>query len=128
MEVKEAVSWLVNNLAATMIAIITVAGIIAKIRPVGNSVKRFLFAELYAANEKQDRRLDNLEMQQLKQIICDRRLPVGERLKAGDEYRRRGGNGEIAVIYDVLQETAKKERLEHLEKIEQEQAALRRLA
>ena len=127
MNPKEALLYLVNNLSATIMAIVAIAGIIVKIKPVGNSVKRFFFAEIYAANEKQDLRLDNLEMQQLKQIICDRRLPVGERIRAGDEYKRRGGNGEIDVIYDVLRETAKKERLETLEKIEREQTASRRL-
>jgi hypothetical protein len=128
MDIKEAVMVLVNNLAATIMAIVAIAGIIAKIRPVGNSVKRFFFAELYAANEKQDRRLDNLEMQQLKQIICDRRLPAGERLKAGKEYTDRGGNGEVLMIYETLREAARKKQLEEQESMEQEQMIMGRYA
>jgi hypothetical protein len=123
--VKEAVLYLVNNVAATMMAIVTIAGIIGKIKPVGNSIKRFFFLELYEANEKQDRRLDNLEMQQLKQIICDRRLPAGERLNAGGEYTARGGNGEIRMICESLAEASKKKFLEEEKRLEKAQAAQR---
>jgi hypothetical protein len=128
MELTEAALYLLNNLISVLLAIVAVAAFIGKVKPVGNSLKRFFFAELYAANEKQDRRLDNLEMQQLKQIICDRRLPDGERLNAGEEYLKRGGNGEIAMIHDAIREAAKKNRLEERERMEQEQMALRRNA
>jgi hypothetical protein len=112
MPVKEAALYLLDNFLGTLAAIIAVAGAVAKIKPVGASVKRFVFRELYEANERQDKRLDNLELQQLKQIICDRRLPDGDRLNAGDEYIRRGGNGEIKMIYEAVGEAAKKKRLE----------------
>ncbi|MDR1253136.1 MAG: hypothetical protein LBK62_13400 [Treponema sp.] len=101
----------------------TVARLVTTDKRIGVSIKRFLFAELYAANEKQDRRLDNLELQHLKQIICDHRLPDGERLNAGDEYIRRGENGEIKMIYESIMEAAKKKRIEerkHIEKKEKE--------
>jgi hypothetical protein len=126
MDIQQAIMNIVNTFAGTLSAIIVIAGVIAKIRPVGKALKRFAFAELYAANEKQDRRLDNLEMQQLKQIICDRRLPDGERLNAGEEYIRRGGNGEIRMIYDVVKEAAKKKRLEEQARREQEEREKRR--
>jgi hypothetical protein len=126
MNINDAVSYLVNNLVSTILAIIAVAAFIGKIKPVGNAMKRFIFCELYAANEKQDRRLDNLEMQQLKQIICDRRLPDGERLHAGDAYIERGGNGEIATIYEAIREAAKKKRLEERERFEQEETKRRK--
>jgi hypothetical protein len=116
MDIQQVTITLINNFTATLVAIITLAGIIGKIKPIGNSIKRFFFFELYAANEKQDKRLDNLEMQQLKQIICDRRLPVGDRLNAGDEYIGRGGNGEIKVIYESLKEVAKKKQIEQEER------------
>jgi hypothetical protein len=102
MEIKGAVLYLVNNWISTMLAIAAVAGFIGLIKPVGRSVKRFVFAELYAADEKQNKRLDNLEMQQLKQIICDSRIPIEDRLDAGDEYTKRGGNGKVKAYYDAL--------------------------
>jgi hypothetical protein len=102
MDIKDAVLYLINNWISTMLAIIAVAGFIGLVKPIGNNLKRFAFKELYAADEKQDKRLDNLEMQQLKQIICDRRLPVEDRLKAGDEYTGRGGNGEIKARHEAL--------------------------
>jgi hypothetical protein len=102
MSINDALLYLINNLAGTLLAITAVAAFIAKVKPVGRSIKRFVFAELYAADEKQDKRMDNLEMQQLKQIICDRLLPDGDRLAAGEEYLKRGGNGEIRARYEAL--------------------------
>jgi hypothetical protein len=126
--IKETLLYLANNFAGTLSAIIALAGVIAAIKPVGNSLKRFFFAELYRANDSQDRRLDNLEMQQLKQIICDRRLPDGDRLNAGDEYVRRGGNGEIKMVHEALKAYCEKKRIEDRERAEAEQAAMRREA
>jgi hypothetical protein len=125
MNIQQAVMNIVNTFAGTVTAILVIAAFIAKVKPIGASMKRFIFAELYAANERQDKRLDNLELQQLKQIICDRRLPDGERLTAGEEYLRRGGNGEVAVIYDAVREAAKKKRLEERERFDKEQAEMR---
>jgi hypothetical protein len=102
MDIKDAILYLVNNWVSTMLAIVAVAGFIGLVKPIGNSLKRFAFKELYAADEKQDKRLNRLEMQQLKQIICDRRLPIEDRLNAGDEYTRRGGNGDIKARYEAL--------------------------
>jgi hypothetical protein len=126
MDIQQALTHILNTFAGTVTAIIVIAGVIAKIKPVGNSLKRFFFAELYAANDKQDKRLDNLELQQLKQIICDRRLPDGERLNAGEEYIRRGGNGEIKMIYETIVEAAKKKRLEERERMERKGIKKRR--
>jgi hypothetical protein len=126
MDIQQALINLVNTFAGTITAIIVIAGVIKGFKPIGKSLKLFFFAELYAANEKQDKRLDNLEMAQLKQIICDRRLPDGERLKAGKVYIDRGGNGEILMIYEALQEAAKKKRLEEREQFEQEEMRKRR--
>jgi hypothetical protein len=123
---QQSLLYIVNTFAGTITAVIVIAGVIAKIRPVGEALKRFAFAELYAANEKQDKRLDNLEMQQLKQIICDRRLPDGERLNAGEEYIQRGGNGEIRMIYEAVKEAAKKQRLEDRDRREREDQEKRR--
>jgi hypothetical protein len=125
MDIQQALIHIVNTFAGTLTAVIVLSAFITKIKPVGNSLKRFFFAELYAANEKQDKRLDNLELQQLKQIICDRRLPDGERLNAGEAYIRRGGNGEIKMIYEAVMEAAKKKRLEERERAEADLAAMR---
>ena len=128
MDIRGALMNIINTFAGTLTAVMVIAGVIARIKPVGNSLKRFFFAELYAANEKQDKRLDNLEMQQLKQIICDRRLPDGERLNAGDAYIKRGGNGEIRMVYEAVNEAAKKKRREELERGEREEREKRREA
>jgi ribosomal protein S13 len=117
MNIQQAALTLANTFAGTVAAVIAISAAIAKIKPIGNKLKRFFFAELYAANDKQDKRLDNLEMQQLKQIICDRRLPLGERVKAGDVYVERGGNGEIKAIHEAL----KKLLIEDQQRIEQEE-------
>jgi hypothetical protein len=126
MDINNAILYLVNNWVSTMLAIIAVAGFIGLVKPVGNSIKRFAFKELYTADEKQDKRLDRLEMQQLKQIICDRRLPVRDRLNAGEEYIRRGGNGEIQMVYEAAREAAKKRRLDEQERVEKEEMEKRR--
>jgi hypothetical protein len=126
MSIEEALLYLVNNLVSTLLAIAAVAALIAKVKPIGRSIKRHVFAELYAADAKHDKRLDNLEMQQLKQIICDRRLPDGERLNAGEEYLKRGGNGEIRMVYDAVREAAMKNRLEERERFEAEEQKKRR--
>jgi hypothetical protein len=115
MEIQNAAMYLINNLTGNLIAIIVIAGFIRKVKPIGAAIKRFCFAELYAANDRQDQRLDNLEMQQLKQIICDRRFPPGERLNAVDEYIKRGGNGEMMARGEAL----KKKHIAELETEEQ---------
>jgi hypothetical protein len=102
MNIRDAILYLINNLVSTLLAIIAVTAFVGKVRPAGNAVKRFIFRELYAADEKQDKRLDNLEMQQLKQIICDPRLPEDDRLNAGEDYIKRGGNGEIKARHEAL--------------------------
>jgi hypothetical protein len=126
MDIQQATITLINTFAGTIAAIIVIAGVVAKIRPVGKALKRFAFMELYAANDQQDRRLDNLEMQQLKQIICDRRLPDGERLNAGQVYTERGGNGDVKMVYEALQEVAKKKLIEERERAERAEMEKRR--
>jgi hypothetical protein len=102
MNINDALLYLVNNWLSNVLAIVAIAGFIGLIKPVGRSIKRFVFAELYAADAKHDKRLDSLEMQQLKQIICDRRIPDEDRIDAGDEYLKRGGNGEIKARHEAL--------------------------
>jgi hypothetical protein len=102
MDIKDAVVYLVNNWISNVLAIVAIAGFIGLIKPVGRSIKRFIFAELYAADEKHDKRMDDLEMQQLKQIICDCNMPEDDRIDAGDKYLERGGNGKIKARYEAL--------------------------
>jgi uncharacterized membrane protein len=102
MDIKDAILYLVNNWISTMLAIVAVAGFIGLVKPIGNSVQHFAFKELYAADDKHDKRLDQLEMQLLKQIICDVSLPIEGRLDAGDVYVGRGGNGAVKARYESL--------------------------
>jgi hypothetical protein len=119
MDIEQSLRQLINTFAGTVTAVIVIAGVVAKIKPVGRSIKQFFFRELYDANDKQDKRLDNLELYQLKQIVCSRDCPDEERLRAGYEYLKRGGNGEIQMIYEALKEAAKKKRLEERERGEE---------
>ena len=120
MDIQQALISVFNTFSGTFTAIIVIAGAVAKIKPIGAALKRFAFAELYAANEQQDRRLENLEMQQLKQIICDRRLPDRDRLNAGEEYLRRGGNGEIQMVYESIKGDARRRLIEDQRRAERE--------
>jgi uncharacterized membrane protein len=122
MELEQALMSIINTFAGTVTAIIVIATAVGIIKPIGNSLKRFFFAELYTTNDKQDKRLDNLEMRQLKQNICDRRLPLAERINDGDVYVERGGDGEIKMVYEAL----KKQFLEEQERLEQEERKKRR--
>jgi hypothetical protein len=114
MKIEDAILYLINNLISTLLAIIAVVAFIGKVKPIGNALKHFIFREIYDADRQHDKRLDNLEMQQLKQIICDRNLPDDDRLNAGEEYLKRGGNGEIKARYEAL----KRACIEKLERAE----------
>jgi flagellar motor switch protein FliG len=114
MEVPEALGAIINSFTGVLAAVAALMAAAVKIRPVGVWLKGMIFKELYAANEKQDRRLDNLEMQQLRQTICDRRLPPETRLKAGEEYLNRGGNGEVEAIYNSLKRYVEGRQLDDL--------------
>jgi hypothetical protein len=114
------------NIAETVIAVIFLAGMAAKIKPIGQGLKQALFNELYLADKCHDERLDRLELQQLKQIICDRRMPYPDRLNAGETYIRRGGNGEVRAIYDSLARYAAQRQLDELESRDRDGRAARR--
>jgi hypothetical protein len=103
-----------STFAAVIAAIISAVAAAAKIRPIGRWCKQMLFKELYEADAKHDGRLDSLELRALKQTICDRRLPLAERLNAGEEYTRRGHNGEIRAIYESLKRYAEEQQLASL--------------
>jgi hypothetical protein len=121
MELSEAVITFITNVSGTIVAIITIAGIVAKIKPIGRWMKQAVFRELYAADKRHDERLDSLELKQLKQVICDRRIPPGDRLNAGEEYLQRGANGEVRAVYESLKQYVEKKQMASLESWDREQ-------
>jgi hypothetical protein len=125
MDLSQATMSLVNNFAGTLSALIVLAGAVAAIKPIGTSLKHFFFGELYAANDRQDKRLERLELWQLKESICNRRLPLSDRITAGEEYLRRGQNGEIKMLVESLMEASKKKFVEEADQMEQEERAKR---
>lgn len=127
MDLRQALLTMLNNFAGTVTAIIALAGIVAKIKPIGLSLKRFFFAELYADDERQDKRLDRLELWQLKQIICDRRLPLEERIDASDSYLSRGANGKIRAVSEELVAEYRRQNAEDRDRREREGRERRRL-
>ncbi|MDR1292293.1 MAG: hypothetical protein LBJ91_02715 [Clostridiales Family XIII bacterium] len=52
-------------------------------------------------------RISAIEMDHIKQIIVDRRMPLEERISAGDKYITAGGNSDIALMVEVLKEKRK---------------------
>lgn len=44
----------------------------------------------------------------LRLVIINEKMPLTERLKAGAEYTKLGGNGEVHALYDFLCEEYKK--------------------
>ena len=74
-----------------------------------NKAKRWWQSDIKKWEDSVDNRLANLELGQLKIIICNKDIPISERLIAGGVYIKRGGNGEI------------KTRLEHISKTYQEE-------
>ncbi|MDR2486455.1 MAG: hypothetical protein LBD12_00675 [Clostridiales Family XIII bacterium] len=51
-----------------------------------------------------DGRLDDLEVMNLKHIICSPHVPIEERVRLGEEYLQKGENGAIAVRVGNLRE------------------------
>lgn len=55
--------------------------------------------------DKIDERLENHDIAILRLTICNKDIPITERIKAGDSYLKKGGNGEVSVIYNKLLKT-----------------------
>lgn len=52
-------------------------------------------------------------MRELQIIIMSEEMPLGERLKAGEEYVNGGGNGEVKAKYRVLLQRYEEKEREH---------------
>jgi flagellar motor switch protein FliG len=115
MEIPEALTAIINTFAGVLAAAAALVAAMVKIKPAGKWLKQMAFKELYEADAKHDARLDSLEMHTLRQIICDRRLPPEARIKAGEEYLARGGNGEVEAIYNSLKRYLEGKQLDDLE-------------
>ena len=75
-----------------------------------------VIATLCAAIYRFSRRLERMERHQhndylcmLRLMILSEELPVEERLKAGEEYVREGGNGAIKARYQLMLEEYQEE-------------------
>lgn len=61
-------------------------------------------------------RIEQLELNDLKQIIVNENIPLTERINAGERYVSLGGNGEIHAHYDVLVSLYKEQLLKEEKK------------
>lgn len=55
-----------------------------------------------------NKRIDKIELEDLKQNIMNEKLPITERLNCGDRYIELGGNGAIKVYVHELKEEYEK--------------------
>lgn len=61
-------------------------------------------------------RIEQLELNDLKQIIVNENIPLAERITAGERYVSLGGNGDIHAHYDVLLQIYKEQLLKEEKK------------
>lgn len=71
------------------------------------AVTKWLLSSVLDKLDNIDKRVDVLEINDLKQIIMNDNIPLSERVTAGERYLKLGGNGEIHAHYDVLVEKYK---------------------
>lgn len=55
-----------------------------------------------------DKNLKSNTLSTLRLVIINEKMPLTERLKAGAEYTKLGGNGEVHALYDFLCDEYKK--------------------
>lgn len=71
-------------------------------------------------NEKMQKQINTIErhtrenyLRELQIIIISEEMPIGERLRAGEDYIALGGNGEIKAKYNVLKQIYEEEARKH---------------
>lgn len=92
-----------------MQTIITIGSMITAVIAIATAV-----GSLYKLIRKVDIKIDKFEtnlrentLSTLRLVIINEKMPLNERLKAGEKYVELGGNGEIHALYDALQEKYK---------------------
>lgn len=89
-------------------AITTIWKLFAKIIKTVKKCINF-FTEMRKKLDTVERHCFENYMGNLQLKIMSEEMPISERLKAGEEYIKHGGNGEIKAKYKVLQEEYAKE-------------------
>lgn len=84
--------------------IITIGSVITAV-----SIIITCFVTLYKFIRKVDKKIENFEQKQkdtqlsvLRLTIINDKMPLDERVDAGEQYVEMGGNGSVHVLYDVL--------------------------
>lgn len=101
---------ILKDIASIITAITTICGFVALInKATKGRVLTWLQKPVLEKLDEHGKRLDQLELNDLKQIIMNDNIPLSERVTAGERYVSLGGNGDIHAHYDVLVEEYKNE-------------------
>lgn len=87
-----------TSIGAVITALITIE------KRTKGAITKWLLQSVLDKLDSIDKRVDKLELNDLKQIIMNDNIPISERIIAGDRYISLGGNGEIKAHYKVLAE------------------------
>lgn len=105
----------VKNIAEIISALTVIVGAFFAIEKfTKGKITKWLQKPIINKLNEMDKRIDVIEVTQLKNIITNSNIPISERLEAGDRYIHLGGNGAIKVFYKKL----KDDYYEQLEKEE----------
>ena len=91
--------------------IITVASVITAITTIVGAITT-IYKLVRSIEKKVDKFENNLStntLSTLRLVIINEKMPLSERLKAGQKYTELGGNGEVHALYEALRDKYKKE-------------------
>lgn len=98
------IEWL-KTIGAFITSICTlIAGLITIEKVTKGAITRWLLQSVLDKLDNIEKRVDKLELNDLKQIIMNDNIPISERITAGERYIALGGNGDIKAHYKVLAE------------------------
>ena len=97
-------SAFVIGFAGVLTAGSIIIGVLQKVFKIFDKARAWLWDDI-------PKRLENMEMRQLKNTVCNKALPLSERLIDGRIYLARGGNGAVKAEVEVI-EKQYKEQLE----------------
>lgn len=89
--------------------IITTASVITAITTIVTAIVS-IYKLVRNVENKIDRFENNLNtntLSTLRLVIINEKMPISERLNAGEKYTKLGGNGEVHAMYEALQDRYK---------------------
>lgn len=82
--------------------------IVKQITPLCNSMQNQI-SKIQEDNNKIHEELKRNSLNTMKNTICNKDIPITERISVGKEYIEAGGNGSVKIIVHTLEEKYKKE-------------------